>query len=65
MYYELSDLSKNEILRNEIIEKNMWLDEKGNIEQKHDYLIQKCRLRIYISFKISNVENASALKFNS
>ena len=46
-----------------LIEKNSWLDAKGNEEQKHDYLMQKCRLRIYISFKLSNVENANVLKF--
>ena len=64
LYYELNDCSKDEKLRNEIIEKSSWLSEKGSIDEQHEYLKQQCRIRLFLAFKFSKIKNSKAIKFN-
>ncbi len=63
LYYELNDCSTEDKLRNEIIENSNWLSEIGNIEKQHEYLKEKCRLRVLYSFRFYEVDNATAIKF--
>jgi len=64
LYYELNDCSKNEKLRNEIIENSSWLSEKGSIDEQHEYLKQQCRIRLFLAFKFCKIKNSKAIKFN-
>lgn len=64
LYYELNDCSKDEELRNEIIEKSSWLSEKGSIDEQHEYLKQQCRIRLFLAFKFYKIKNSKAIKFN-
>lgn len=64
LYYELNDCSKDEKLRNEIIEKSSWLSEKGSIDEQHEYLKQQCRIRLFLAFKFCKIKNSKAIKFN-
>ena len=65
LFYEFNDCSKNEKIRNEIIEKSSWLSEKGNIEEQNDYLRKYCRLRVFLSYKFVKIKNSKAIKFKS
>lgn len=65
LFYELEDCSKNEKLRNEMIEKSDWLSEKGNVGEQHEYLKEYCRLRIFMAFRFTKVKNSEALKFKN
>ncbi len=64
LYYELNDCSKNEKLRDEIIEKSSWLSEKGSIDEQQEYLKQQCRLRLFLAFKFCKIKYSKAIKFN-
>ena len=63
LYYEINDCSKDENLRNEIIEKSSWLSEKGSIENQNEYLKKQCVLKIFMAFKFHKVKNSKSLKF--
>ncbi len=64
LYYELNDCSKNEKLRDEIIEKSSWLSEKGSIDEQQECLKQQCRLRLFLAFKFCKIKYSKAIKFN-
>lgn len=64
LYYELNDCSKDEKLRDEIIEKSSWLSEKGSIDEQQEYLKQQCRLRLFLAFKFCKIKSSKAIKFN-
>lgn len=64
LYYELSDCSKDEKLRDEIIEKSSWLSEKGSVDEQQEYLKQQCRLRLFLAFKFCKIKSSKAIKFN-
>lgn len=64
LYYELNDCSKDEKLRDEIIEKSSWLSEKGNIDDQQEYLKQQCRLKLFLAFKFCKIKYSKAIKFN-
>ena len=63
MYYELSDCSRDDDLRAEIIEKSNWLSEKGTIEEQNEYLKQQCRLKLFMAFKFIKIKKSRAIKF--
>lgn len=63
LYYELTDCSKDDKLRNEIIEKSSWLSEKGSIDEQQEYLKQQCRLRLFLSFRFCKIKYSKAIKF--
>lgn len=63
LYYEINDCSKDENLRNEIIEKSSWLSEKGSIENQNEYLKKQCVIKIFMAFKFYKVKNSKSLKF--
>lgn len=65
LYYELNDCSKDDKLRNEIIEKSSWLSEKGNIDEQQEYLKQQCRLRLFLAFRFYKIKHSKAIKFNT
>lgn len=64
LYYELNDCSKDDKLRNEIIEKSSWLSEKGSIDEQQEYLKQQCRLRVFLAFRFCKIKYSKAIKFN-
>lgn len=64
LYYELNDCSKEDYLRNEIIEKSSWLSEKGNIDEQQEYLKQQCRLRLFLAFRFCKIKHSKAIKFD-
>lgn len=64
LYYELNDCSKDDKLRNEIIEKSSWLSEKGSIDEQQEYLKQQCRLRLFLAFRFCKIKYSKAIKFN-
>lgn len=64
LYYSLMDCSKDEKLRKEIIENTNWLGEKGDIYEQHEYLKQRCILKLFLAFRFYKVKNSSAIKFN-
>jgi len=64
IYYEFKDCSKDEDLRNSIIETNKWLSEKGSVDEQHSYLKKQCRLKVYLSFKVRKVKNSTAIQIN-
>lgn len=64
LFYELNDCSKDDELRNEIIEKSSWLSEKGSIDEQQEYLKQQCRLRLFLAFRFCKVKFSKATKFN-
>ena len=64
LYYELNDCSKDDYLRNEIIEKSSWLSEKGNIDEQQEYLKQQCRLRLFLAFRFCKIKYSKAIKFD-
>lgn len=64
LYYELNDCSKDEKLRNKIIEQSSWLSEKGSVDEQHEYLKQQCRIRLFLAFKYCKIKNSKAIKFN-
>lgn len=63
LYYELIDCSKDEKLRKEIIKNSEWLKEKGTLEEQDNYLKECCRIRLYLSYTITQSKNASIIKF--
>ena len=63
LYYELSDCSRDDDLRAEIIEKSNWLSEKGTIEEQNEYLKQQCRLKLFMAFKFIKIKKSRAIKF--
>lgn len=63
LYYELIDCSKDEELRNEIINNSEWIKEKGTLEEQDNYLKECCRIRLYLSYTITQNKNASIIKF--
>ena len=63
LYYEINDCSKDENLRNEIIEQSSWLSEKGSVENQNEYLKKQCVLKIFMAFKFHKVKNSKSLKF--
>ena len=64
LYYELNDCSKEDYLRNEIIEKSSWLSEKGSIDEQQEYLKQQCRLRLFLAFRFCKIKYSKAIKFD-
>ena len=64
LYYELNDCSKDDYLRNEIIEKSSWLSEKGSIDEQQEYLKQQCRLRLFLAFRFCKIKYSKAIKFD-
>lgn len=65
IYYELQDCSTNEELRKEIIEESSYLQDKGNIIEQNIYLKNKCRLKIYLSYRYYKIKDASSIKIDS
>ena len=65
LYYELTDCSKDEKLRSEIIKNSEWLKEKGTIEEQDNYLKECCRIRLYLSYTITQNKNATVIKFDN
>lgn len=65
IYYEFDDCAENDKLRKELLENTAWLKEKGDLNEQENYLKETCRIRIYLSFKIKNVENSIAIKFEN
>lgn len=63
LYYEFSDCSTNENLRNELIKDARWLVEKGDVYEQHEYLKQHCQIKIFLAFRYKKVNNSKALKF--
>lgn len=63
LYYELSDCSRDDALRAEIIEKSNWLSEKGTIEEQNEYLNQQCRLKLFMAIKFIKIKKSRAIKF--
>ena len=64
LYYEFNDCSKDDYLRNEIIEKSSWLSEKGSINEQQEYLKQQCRLRLFLAFRFCKIKYSKAIKFD-
>lgn len=64
IYYEFKDCSKDEDLRNSMIEINKWLSEKGSVDEQHGYLKKQCRLKVYLSFKVRKVKNSTAIQID-
>lgn len=64
IYYNMMDCSKNEKLRTELAEKSEWLKEKGDEIAIDKFLKQQCFLRVYVAFKVVNVEKAKGIKVN-
>lgn len=64
IYYEFKDCSRDEELRNSMIEINKWLSEKGTIDEQHSYLKKQCRLKVYLSFKVRKVKNSTAIQID-
>ena len=65
LYYELNDCSENADLRKEIIENSEWLKEKGNKDEQDNYLKECCRVRLYLSYTITQNKESTALKFKN
>lgn len=65
LYYELDDCANDDKLRDEIIKKSSWLSEKGTIDEQHEYLKQKCRLKFFLAFRFCKIKNSKAIKFNA
>lgn len=64
LYYELNDCSKDDCLRDEIIEKSSWLSEKGSVDEQQEYLKQQCRLRLFLAFRFCKIKYSKAVKFD-
>lgn len=64
IYYEFKDCSKDEDLRNSIIELNKWLSEKGSVDEQHSYLKKQCRLKVYLSFKVRKAKKSTAIQID-
>lgn len=64
LFYDFTDCSANEEVRKEIIEHSSWLSEKGNLKEQHEFLKEKCRIRLYLSYRFCRIKNSFALKFD-
>ena len=56
-YIEVTDCSKNDTLRREIIANNDWLKEKGDEKEQDDYLKTMCDFKVFKSYKIIESKN--------
>lgn len=63
LFFELRDCSKDEGIRNEIIQHSSWLSEKGDVEYQHEYLKRFCSFKFYSSFKYVKTKGAKAIRF--
>ena len=63
LFFEFIDCSKDETLRKEILEKSLWIKEKGTEEEQDNYLKEYCRIRLYLAYKIIQNKNAKIIKF--
>jgi len=57
IYIEITDCAEKEELRKNIIERNNWLNEKGNEEEQDKYLKTKCDFKVFKSYKITESLN--------
>lgn len=62
LFFELIDCSNNEHIRKELINHSKWIEEKGTIEERDNYLKENCNLKIYLSFRILKIENEIGYK---
>lgn len=65
LYFELLDCSKDEKLRKEIIDNSEWLKEKGTIEEQDNYLKERCRIRLFLSYTINQNKDVIVLKLKN
>ena len=63
LFFEFIDCSIDENLRKEILEKSLWIKEKGTEEEQDNYLKEYCRIRLYLAYKIIQNKNAKIIKF--
>lgn len=63
IFFKLTDCANDESARNDIQKNTKWLEEKGNIDDQLDYLMEQCAFELYVFPSIRTDNSSSCTKF--